>query len=110
VEALGKNRTHREHYDWALARAVAVMPVLAEYLLPLVRVGGAMLAMKGESAPVEAHSGEYAIRVMGGHLRKLVQVDLPSVAEERYLVVIDKVAATPAVYPRRVGVPAKNPL
>jgi 16S rRNA (guanine527-N7)-methyltransferase len=110
AETLGQSRKHREQYDWALGRAVAVMPVLAEYLLPLVRVGGAMLAMKGESAPAEAHSGEYAIRVMGGHLRKLFPIALPSVAEERYLVVVDKVAATPAVYPRRVGVPAKNPL
>lgn len=110
AEALGQLRSHREAYDWALARAVAVMPVLAEYLLPLVRVGGAMLAMKGENAPAEAHAAEHAVRVMGGHLRKLVPVTLPGVAEERYLVVVDKVAATPQGYPRRVGLPTKKPL
>ena len=110
AEALGQNPSYREQYDWAVARAVAILPVLAEYLLPLVRVGGSMLAMKGESGPVEAHSAERALRVLGGHLRQLMPVTLPGVAEERYLVMIDKVAATPDGYPRKVGVPAKHPL
>jgi len=110
AEALGQNPAYREQYDWAVARAVAILPCLAEYLLPLVRVGGGMLAMKGESGPVEAHSAERALRVLGGHLRQLLPVTLPGVAEERYLVVIDKVAATPPAYPRKVGIPAKRPL
>jgi 16S rRNA (guanine527-N7)-methyltransferase len=110
AETLGQMPAYREQYDWAVARAVAVMPVLAEYLLPLVKVGGSMLAMKGESAPAEAHSAEHALRLLGGHLRKLVPVTLPGVAEEHYLVVIDKVAATPQNLPRRVGQPAKKPL
>jgi 16S rRNA (guanine527-N7)-methyltransferase len=110
AENLGQNPSFRERYDWAVARAVAVLPVLSEYLLPLVRVGGSMLAMKGESGPVEAHSAERALRVLGGHLRQLIPVTLPGVAEERYLVVIDKVAATPPGYPRKVGLPAKRPL
>ena len=110
AEAVGHMKNHREQYDWSLARAVAIMPVLVEYLLPLTRVGGAMLAMKGESAPAEAHAADHAIRMMGGHLRKLVPVTLPGVAEERYLVVVDKVAATPQSFPRRIGVPAKQPL
>ena len=110
AEELGQDLKHRQRYDWAVARAVALMPVLVEYLLPLVRVGGAALAMKGESAPVEAHKAERATTLLGGHLRKLVPVTLPGVVEERYLVVIDKVAATPIGYPRRVGIPAKKPL
>jgi len=110
VEALGRASAHRQRYDWAIARAVAIMPVLAEYLLPLARVGGSILAMKGESAPAEAHQAERAIRLLGGHLRKLIPVTLPGVVEERYLVVVDKVAATPNGYPRRVGIPAKKPL
>ena len=110
VETLGLQLNHRQQYDWAVARAVAVMPVLAEYLLPLLRVGGAMLAMKGESAPSESQTSERAIRILGGHLRRLVPVTLPGVAEERYLVIVDKIAATPEGYPRRVGVPAKKPL
>jgi 16S rRNA (guanine527-N7)-methyltransferase len=110
AETLGQNPAYRERFDWAVARAVAILPVLAEYLLPLVRVGGSMLAMKGENGPAEAHSSERAMRVLGGHLRQLIPVTLPGVAEERYLVVIDKVAATPNGYPRNVGVPAKRPL
>ena len=110
VEVIGKTDQHRQIYDWALARAVAVMPVLMEYLLPLVRIGGFALAMKGESAPAETHEADYAIQVLGGHLRQLVPVTLPSVEDERYLVVIDKVAATPEKYPRRVGLPGKRPL
>lgn len=110
AESLGQNPLHRERYDWAMARAVAILPVLAEYLLPLVRVGGAMLAMKGEQAPAEVHRAEHAIKVLGGHVRKLTPITLPGVAEERYLVVVDKIAATPPPYPRRVGVPSKKPL
>jgi 16S rRNA (guanine527-N7)-methyltransferase len=110
AEAVGQMPEHRQQYDWALARAVAVMNVLVEYLLPLARIGGAVLALKGESAPAEAHAAEYATRLLGGHLRKLIPVTLPGVVEDRYLVVIDKVAATPNAYPRRVGMPSKHPL
>lgn len=66
--------------------------------------------MKGESGPAEAQAAEHAIRVLGGHLRQLLPVALPGVAEEHFLVVVDKVAATPQGYPRRVGAPAKKPL
>ncbi len=110
AEELGRLEEHREQYDWALARAVAVMPVLLEYLLPLVRVGGSVLAMKGESGPAETQTAEAATQILGGHLRQLHSVTLPGVVEERYLVVIDKVAATPEKYPRRVGIPGKRPL
>lgn len=110
AETLGQMPAHRQKYDWALARAVAVMPVLTEYLLPLVRVGGAMLAMKGESAHGETHAADYAIHILGGHLRKIIPVSLPGVVEERFLVVVDKIAATPDTYPRRIGVPSKHPL
>lgn len=110
AEAVGRMPAHRQQYDWAIARAVAILPVLVEYLLPLTRIGGNTLAMKGESAPAEAQDAEYAIRLLGGHLRKLVPVTLPSVVEERYLVVVDKIAATPDIYPRRIGTPTKKPL
>jgi 16S rRNA (guanine527-N7)-methyltransferase len=110
AEELGQLPAQRESYDWAVARAVAVLPVLAEYLLPLVRVGGKMLAQKGHSGPVEAHNAEPALKLLGGQIRKLLPVTLPGVAEERYLVVVDKLAATPPQYPRKPGFPAKKPL
>jgi len=110
AEDLGQLTVHREKYDWAVARAVANLPVLAEFLLPLVHIGGCMLAQKGESGPAEAHLSETAIRILGGRIRQLMPVTIPGVVEERYLILVDKVAATPPQYPRRVGIPAKKPL
>ena len=110
AEELGQDSHPRETYDWAVARAVADLPILAEYLLPLVKVTGRMLAQKGEHAPAEVHRSERAIQQLGGRLRRLVQVDLRGIAETRYLVVIDKVATSPERYPRRPGIPNKRPL
>jgi 16S rRNA (guanine527-N7)-methyltransferase len=110
AEEVGQMPEHRERYDWAVARAVANLPILVEFLLPLAKVGGSILAQKGASGPAEVHASENAIRLLGGRMRQIAQVDLPGVADERYLVVIDKIAATPPNYPRRVGVPAKKPL
>jgi 16S rRNA (guanine527-N7)-methyltransferase len=110
AEELGQMKEYREKFDWAVARAVASLPVLAEYLLPLVHVGGGMLAQKGESAAAEAHAAERAFQVLGGNLRQLKKVELPGVAEERFLVIVDKKAPTPPGYPRRVGLPLKKPI
>ena len=110
AEDLGQMSAHRERYEWGIARAVANMRVLSEYLLPLVQVGGMMLAQKGESGPAEVHSAEKAIKLLGGEVRQLIPVTLPGVVEERHLVLVDKVATTPPGYPRKPGVPAKKPL
>jgi 16S rRNA (guanine527-N7)-methyltransferase len=110
AEELGMLKDHREKYDWAVARAVAALPVLAEFLIPLVKIGGAILAQKGESGPAEAHAAQRALQVLGGRLRQIQPLNLPGVVEDRYLIVADKVAATPPAYPRRVGVPAKKPI
>jgi 16S rRNA (guanine527-N7)-methyltransferase len=110
AEELGQNPQHREKYDWAVARAVANLNVLSEYLIPLVRIGGGMLAQKGESGPAEAQSAEEAMKLLGGKLKQLIPVNLPGVADDRYLVVVEKVAATPPKYPRKPGIPMKQPL
>ena len=110
AEDLGQNSEHREKYDWAVARAVANLHVLSEYLIPLVKIGGNMLAQKGESGPAEAQSAEEAMKLLGGELKQLIPVHLPSVVEDRYLVVVEKFAATPPKYPRKPGVPMKMPL
>ena len=110
AELLGQSPAHRERYDWALARAVAGLPVLAEYLLPLVRVGGFMLAQKGETAEKELEEAQTALDTLGGKARLPVEVRLPGIPEPRYLLVIEKVTHTPERYPRRVGIPAKRPL
>lgn len=110
AEDVGQMPTYRESHDWAVARAVANLPALAEYLLPLVQVGGAILAQKGQSGPAEANKAEKALILLGGRIRQLIPIALPGVVEDRYLVVVDKVAATPLQYPRKPGIPVKKPL
>ena len=110
AEDLGQDPRHRENYDGAVARAVANLNVLSEYLIPLVKIGGTALAQKGESGPAEAQSAEQVMTLLGGKLRQLIPVNLPGVVDDRYLILVDKVAATPPKYPRKPGIPAKQPL
>jgi 16S rRNA (guanine527-N7)-methyltransferase len=110
AETLGRQPAHRSQYDWAVARAVATLPVLVEYLLPLCQVGGHALAQKGEGARAELAAAEPAIQILGGGESALHEIQLPGREERHYLVVIPKVTATPAAYPRSPGRPAKYPL
>ncbi len=110
AEEIGQDDNHREKYNWAVARAVANLNILAEYLLPLVQVGGIMIAQKGEGGPMEAQQAEKALRLLGGHIKSVRRVEIPGIAEERFLIIIEKLAATPPQYPRRTGTPAKKPL
>ncbi|PJF30478.1 MAG: 16S rRNA (guanine(527)-N(7))-methyltransferase RsmG [Candidatus Thermofonsia Clade 1 bacterium] len=110
AEEAGHMPDQRECYDFVVARAVAHMPILAEYLLPLARVGGLCVAMKGESAEREAGEAANALRILGGRVSRIVPVTLPEVAELHYLVIIEKIAPTPHAYPRKPGLPAKKPL
>jgi 16S rRNA (guanine527-N7)-methyltransferase len=110
AEDVGQMAEHRQAYHWAVARAVAHLQVLAEYLMPLVRLGGRAIAQKGETGPAEAHAAEGALRLLGGRVQQLITVELPRVPETRYLVVMEKTAATPSEYPRRAGMPTRKPL
>ncbi|MFP3855290.1 MAG: 16S rRNA (guanine(527)-N(7))-methyltransferase RsmG [Anaerolineales bacterium] len=110
AEELGHHPDHRDRYDMAVARAVAPMNVLVEYLLPFLKRGGRMIAMKGETAPAEVQEAESAIELLGGRMKRLLPIELPKVAETRYLIVIEKASATPEEYPRRPGMPSKRPL
>lgn len=110
AETLGKQADHRESYPWAVARAVAGLPVLCEYLLPLVKIGGFMLAQKGDNALAELERAQSAIEILGGKTIETIPVELPGVTKERYLVKIEKVSPTPEKYPRREGIPSKRPL
>jgi len=110
AEEAGQDAAIREQYDLVLARAVAKLPVLSEYLLPLCKVGGRCVALKGEHAAAEVQQAERALSILGGHVTRIVPVELPQVAETHYLVTIEKNAATPPKYPRRAGVPTKRPL
>lgn len=110
AEEAGQMPDQRERYDFVVARAVAHMPVLMEYLLPLARVGGLCVAMKGESAARETAEAANALRILGGQVARIVPIQLPAVAELHHLVLIQKVAPTPRAYPRKPGAPAKKPL
>jgi 16S rRNA (guanine527-N7)-methyltransferase len=112
VEEVGRTSSYREAFDLATARAVAALPVVLEYCAPLVRSGGAILAMKGRPSHEELSMGVVASGELGLALREVREVKystrLPQ--KERRLVVFDKVRATPDRYPRRAGLAKKRPL
>jgi 16S rRNA (guanine527-N7)-methyltransferase len=110
AEMLGQHPAHREQYDWAIARAVAPLNVLAEYLLPLVHAGGHALAQKGANVGEEIRIAENAIKLLGGKLEKVAQIELPQDFGSRTLVTIKKIKPTAAEFPRRPGIPKKTPL
>ena len=110
AEDAAHDPSHRESYDVAIARAVAEMPTLLEYLLPFVRIGGVAVAQKSKEAVNDVQHAEFAMTTLGGRLVDIISVRVPELNEARYLVVIEKTAATPGKYPRRAGMPAKRPL
>ena len=110
AEDLGQTTGYRAQYDVALSRAVAPLRVLAEYCLPLLRLGGLMVAQKGPDAHKEVDEASNAFAILGGQVTTIKPVQLPDVAGDRYLVVAEKRAPTPANYPRRPGIPSKRPL
>lgn len=110
AEEVGRDPVHRERYDVALARAVAEFPVLVEYALPFCRVEGLFVAQKGAQIAEEVKQAQVALEILGGKLREIRALRLPTLDEPRHLVVVEKVAPTPGKYPRRPGIPAKRPL
>jgi 16S rRNA (guanine527-N7)-methyltransferase len=110
VERVAHEGAFRESHDAAVARAVAPLATLAEYLLPLVRIGGTAIAMKaGDTAP-ERQAAHAAVGRMGGTGERVLTYRLPGLDRARDLVVWEKGLATPDLYPRRTGVPARNPI
>jgi 16S rRNA (guanine527-N7)-methyltransferase len=110
AEDAGQMPGQRATYDVVLARAVARLPSLLEYLLPLAKIGGKCIAMKGKTAQSEADDSARALKALGGRLAGIKAVQLPGVEEIHHLVVVEKVAPTPSIYPRKPGVPTKEPL
>ncbi|MBE2183056.1 MAG: 16S rRNA (guanine(527)-N(7))-methyltransferase RsmG [Anaerolineae bacterium] len=110
AEEAGQLRDQRASYDVAVARAVARLPALLEYLLPLVKVGGYAIAMKGRTAHTEIEVAHRAMELLGGKLSTIVEVCLPDVDELHHLIVVEKIAHTPNLYPRKPGMPSSAPL
>lgn len=110
AEDLGHWQDRRERHDLILSRALAPLPVLLEYGLPLARIGGHLLAMKGPEADAELAESTTALEILGGRLIRRHSLELPEQMGGRALLLIDKISPTPARYPRRPGIPARKPL
>ena len=100
AEVVGKDGEYREKFDYATARAVAPLNVLCEYCLPLVKVGGLFVSLKGSSGMEELKAAENAINVLGGEVAKAVEYQLPN-GDGRSIIIIRKISQTPTKYPRK---------
>lgn len=100
----------RERFDLAVARAVAPMNVLCEYLMPFTRVGGRMLALKGPTLDAELDAARGAIALLGGEIERVQPLAVPGRDWDHRAAWVRKVTPTPDRFPRRAGVPAKKPL
>ena len=110
VEEFGKNSKYRESFEVATSRAVANLSTLTEYLLPLVKVGGIAVCMKGSSIEEELETSKKAINVLGGKVSNVFEFDLPKTDIKRNIVIVDKINETPSKYPRKPGMPSKEPI
>ncbi|MFD0896797.1 16S rRNA (guanine(527)-N(7))-methyltransferase RsmG [Loigolactobacillus binensis] len=111
AETFGSKRgEHREQYDLVTARAVARLNVLSELCLPLVKKGGHFVALKGQLPDGELAEADYAISKLGGKLSTTTAFNLPETGDQRHLIVIAKKRQTPKSYPRRAGIPNREPL
>ena len=110
AEEFGQNKEHREKYDISVSRAVANLSVLVEYLLPLVKVGGKCICMKGSEVEEELTNAKFAIKELGGKVEVVDEFCLPGTDIKRNIIVIRKEKETPKKYPRKSGTPSKQPL
>ena len=110
AEEIGKNKVYRETFDYATSRAVANLSTLAEYLIPLVKQNGYVIAMKGANIEEEKNKSQNAIELLGGKIEEIEKFQLPKSDINRNIIRIKKVKATPSKYPRKAGMPAKEPI
>lgn len=110
AEDFARHAEYRESFDVCVSRAVANLSSLSEYCLPYVRVGGTFLSYKSENIDIELKEAERAIKLLGGKRRDVIRFQLPESDIDRSLVVIEKERNTPEKYPRKAGMPGKEPL
>jgi 16S rRNA (guanine527-N7)-methyltransferase len=109
AEDFGMNPEYRERLDICTARAVANLPVLLEYCLPFVKIGGIFIAMK-TSNEEEMENSKKALEILGGEIEKINDITLPASSIKRSIIVVGKKRATPAQYPRKAGKASKEPI
>jgi len=110
AEEIAHDAQYREGFDIVLSRGVAPLATLAELTLPFCAIGGSFIAQKKGAIVPEISQAGRAISLLGGKLREVKRVDLEEFADERQLIIIDKVSPTPPKYPRRSGMPSKRPI
>ncbi len=110
IEEFGKNKIYREKFDYVTSRAVANLAVLSEYMLPLLKISGKAICMKGANVETEINEAKKAIKILGGKIEKVETFLLPDTDMSRNIIVIKKQQNTPNQYPRKAGLPAKQPI
>mgnify|MGYP002646702407 FL=1 len=110
AEELARQKGYREQFDLCVSRAVANLSTLSEYCLPFVKVGGAFIPYKSGKIDEELEQGTKAIESLGGSIADVIRFELTGADADRSLVVIEKIAKTAKKYPRKAGVPSKEPI
>ena len=110
AEEIARNKLYREKYDVAVSRAVANLSTLSEYMLPFVKVGGKCICMKGANVNEEIEKAKNAIKELGGEIERVDNFYLSDNDNERNIIIIRKVKETSSKYPRKAGMPSKEPL
>lgn len=110
IEDFGRSKKYRETYEIVTSRAVANLATLSEYMLPMAKVGGCCICMKGAEVEEEILNSKNAIKILGGNISKIEKFTLPKTDNKRNIIVIDKVKQTPSKYPRKPGMPSKEPI
>lgn len=110
IEEFAKNKQYRETFDVATSRAVANLTTLSEYMLPMIDLKGMAICMKGSEINEEISKSKNSIKLLGGKIDKIEEFTLPKSDNRRNLILIKKERQTPGKYPRKPGIPSKEPL
>ena len=110
LEDFGRYKQYRGYFDTVSSRAVARLPVLLEYALPVLKLNGLFLAPKGSQFETELEESKLALQILGGTVESIEHFNLGEGAEHRALIKIRKVKETPSQYPRQAGTPSKSPI
>ena len=110
AEDLAQNKEYREQFDLCVSRAVANLSTLCEYCIPFVKVGGNFVSYKSGVIQEELEQAKYAISTLGGELSEVINFTLPETDIERSFIKIKKNKNTQKKYPRKAGLPGKEPL
>jgi len=110
AEEIGHNKEYRQKFDIVTSRAVAKLNVLLEYMLPLTKIGGRCICLKGPNIEEEVNEAKNAIEVLGGKIEKIEKLTLPDSDNERSIIIVKCVKQLPNKYPRKAGTPTVSPL